>query len=404
MKTINKTIGLLGLALTIAACQKMDDYKKFTKDGEVVYPAKIDSLRIRSGNGRVQVSGALNADPRVVRYRVFWNSKLDSVDVPVTRTGGVDSVKYTINNLPEGPISFEVRTYDAQGNVSVPMNLVGNVYGPRYISSLNGRNMLGVTYVPYFVTNVKFQDISTASEVVAIQFKYTHMDNTIHDTVVVAKSKDQVIGLNLLKPTTSFQYRTVNMPDPYSIDRYYTPYITVNTSSEISGVVLKNYAQPMTASAYDNKRWGTLAEWTTNDAMRNHPVKDNNGNVIAPPVGGYASDDGGVMNIETGWGDAKSITNGKIYQTVTLPAGRYAFECELADNNDNGDPNAYLVATIGNEISNLENLSSAIGSTRVKNKRFEFVLGAKTTLSLGLAVTFGDYKYMKIRSLKLFTL
>jgi hypothetical protein len=393
MKSINKIIGMLGLALTIASCQKKDEYKKFTEGGEIVYPAKIDSLRILSGNGRVKVSGALNADPKVVRFRVFWNSKLDSVDVQVNRTGGVDSVNYIIGNLQEGPMSFEVRTYDSEGHVSVPMNAVGNIYGERYRSALNNRAILSTEFNTQGEAKLKFQDITIESGTVGMQIRYKHKDNTTHDTVIVAQLKDQVVTLPKFNgnPIT---YRVINKPDPTSIDKFYSNYETLSLKGEVSSIYLKNYAQPMNRSAYDNNRWGTLSDWTTNAAMKNH----------TGGVGGYASDDGGVINVETGWNDALRITNGKIYQTVTLPAGKYAFESLLADNNDNGDPNAYIVATAGNEISNIENLSSAIGSTRVKNNRFEFVLSQTTTVSLGLVLTFEDYKYMKIRSLRLFIL
>jgi hypothetical protein len=393
MKNINKVIGILGLALVMAACQKKDDYKKFTEGGEVVYPAKIDSLKIYSGNLRVKVSGALNADPRVVKFRVFWNSKMDSIEVPVTRSGGVDSVNYILSGLEEGPINFEIRTYDAQGHISVPMNVVGNVYGERYRSSLNNRGILSTEFNPQGEAKLKFQDLNTGSSTIGMQIRYKHKDNTTHDTVIVAQAKDQVVTLPKFNGNP-IQYRIIDRPDRSSIDKFYSNYETLSLKAEISLVYLKNYAVPMNRSAYDNSRWGTLSDWTTNAAMKNHPGG----------VGGYASDDGGVVNVETGWGGASTITNGKIYQTITLPAGKYAFENDLSDNNFDGDPEAYTVATVGNEISNIENLSSALGSTRVKNKRFEFTLTQTTTLSIGLVVTFPEYRYMKIKYFKLFLL
>lgn len=391
MKNINKTIGILGLALTFIACQKQDDYKEFTKNGEVVYPAKIDSLRILSGNGRIQVSGALNPDPKVVGFRVFWNSKLDSADVPIKRTGGVDSVNYIISNLEEGPLSFEVRTYDSEGHISVPMNVVGNVYGERYRSALNNRAILSTEFNTQGEAKLKFQDISAASGTVGMQIRYKHLDNTTHDTVIVAQLKDQVVTLPKFK-SNPIEYRIINKPDASSIDKFYSNYETFSLKGEVSFIYLKNNIVPFRRSAYDNNRWGDLADWVTNNAMKNH-----NG------MGGYASDNDGIINIEAGWGSA-AITNGKIYQTVTLPPGRYSFTSELSDNNYDGNPPAYIVAAAGTGIPDVEQLGTALGSTAVRNNRFEFELKQTTVVSLGMVLSFNTDHYMKIRSLRLYAL
>lgn len=382
---------MLGLALIFAACQKQDDYKKFTENGEIVYPAKIDSLRILSGNGRVKVSGALNPDPRVVSFKVFWNGKLDSVEVPVKRTGGVDSVNYIIDHLEEGPLSFEVRTYDSEGHISVPMNIVGNVYGERYRSALNNRAILSTEFNTQGEAKLKFQDASNASGTVGMQIRYKHSDNTTHDTVVVAQLRDQIVTLPKFK-SNPIEYRIINRPEPGSIDKFYSNYETFSLKGEVSNIYLKNYMIPFQRSAYDNNRWGDLANWVTNSAMKNH-----NG------MGGYASDDNGVINIEAGWGSS-AITNGKIYQTVTLPPGRYSFTSELSDNNYDGNPPAYIVAASGIGIPDIANLGTAIGSTAVKNSRFEFELKETTLVSLGMVVSFNTDHYMKIRSLRLYAL
>lgn len=382
---------MLGLAFICSACQKQDDYKKFTENGEIVYPAKIDSLRILSGNGRVKVSGALNPDPRVVSFKVFWNSKQDSVEVPVKRTGGVDSVNYIIDHLEEGPLSFEVRTYDSEGHISVPMNIVGNVYGERYRSALNNRAILSTEFNTQGEAKLKFQDASNASGTVGMQIRYKHSDNTTHDTVVLAQLKDQIVTLPKFK-SNPIEYRIINRPEPGSIDKFYSNYETFSLKGEVSNIYLKNYMIPFQRSAYDNNRWGDLANWVTNSAMKNH-----NG------MGGYASDDNGVINIEAGWGSS-AITNGKIYQTVTLPPGKYSFTSELSDNNYDGNPPAYIVAASGTGIPDVDQLGSALGSTAVKNSRFEFELKQTTLVSLGMVLSFNTDHYMKIRSLRLYAL
>ena len=133
-------IGLLAflLAGVVASCKKMDDFKKFAAGGEIIYPATFDSLKVIAGNGRVMITGLLTGDPNVTKYRIFWNSGSDSMENTIVRKNGIDTLKQIITKLPEGPMTFTLRTYDNKGNISIPMTVTGNVYGPNYQTSVNG--------------------------------------------------------------------------------------------------------------------------------------------------------------------------------------------------------------------------------------------------------------------------
>ncbi|HVK49771.1 MAG TPA: DUF4998 domain-containing protein, partial [Pseudobacter sp.] len=87
-RTIQYTLLLL-LAFTLGtgACSKMDEeYKDFTKGGEIIYTGKVDSLKIFPGKNRFKLSWALVSDQRISKCRVFWNEGEDSITVPVQRT------------------------------------------------------------------------------------------------------------------------------------------------------------------------------------------------------------------------------------------------------------------------------------------------------------------------------
>ncbi|RYY23802.1 MAG: DUF5013 domain-containing protein [Chitinophagaceae bacterium] len=79
---------------------------------------------------------------------------------------------------------------------------------------------------------------------------------------------------------------------------------------------LKNPGNPFIAADKQpgQTRWGNLKDWTANEAARSHGG-----------FGGFSSDNSGTMNMESGWGSPQ-ILNGKIYQTVNLPAGDYYFD------------------------------------------------------------------------------
>src|SRR5690606_21470169 len=147
MKTNNLLyIIILLSSVVFSSCSKMDEYKQYVEDGEIVYPTKIDSLQILSGKNEVMVHGLVRLNRRMTSYRVFWNNRRDSIIVPVALTENVDTLKHVIKNLPEGTINFEIRSYDDKGHSSVPTYLVGNVYGDRFREGMFQRAILNYAF------------------------------------------------------------------------------------------------------------------------------------------------------------------------------------------------------------------------------------------------------------------
>src|SRR3546814_1834519 len=66
------------LALALFSCREADEYKMYMHDGEIIYPAKADSVLAYAGRGRVMLSW-IKTDPRVIRYVVYWNMETDSI-------------------------------------------------------------------------------------------------------------------------------------------------------------------------------------------------------------------------------------------------------------------------------------------------------------------------------------
>lgn len=132
---------LIGAA-ALAGCTKSDDYKKFQTKGELIYPGIVDFVKVFAGKNRVMVRGLITSDPNITRCRIFWNNRQDSIEIPISRTGGVDTVKAIINDLKEGAVSLELRTYDGSNNRSIPIFVVGNNYGTQYEQGVNNRSVI----------------------------------------------------------------------------------------------------------------------------------------------------------------------------------------------------------------------------------------------------------------------
>lgn len=120
------------------SCTKMDEYKKISGDKEIVYPGKITEVTVRSGDGRLVVAGLCNSDPKIVSCRIYWNLKAEYVDIPVDMSAGRFVVEKQIA-LSEGSYNFDIYTYDAQGNQSIPVNAMGKTYGELYKASITNR-------------------------------------------------------------------------------------------------------------------------------------------------------------------------------------------------------------------------------------------------------------------------
>jgi hypothetical protein len=379
------------LVLIMSACSKMDDYKaKYMQGGSITYPGVMDSVKILSGKNRVIVTGLFTSDPKIVKYRVFWNSKQDSIEVPVKRTAGVDSVKLSIPNLAEGTISFEIRTYDINNHISIPIRLGANVYGALYASGIVNRGIVKSEFQKDNSATVTWADVSSDAGVVAMQIKYTNILGVAKDTLVKSASRFFVCSLPKFKAGNKFSYRTAYLPIATAIDTFYTAYQDQAVVADITSLYLKNYKQPFTALASTN-RFRTPTDWTVTAPVFNHSG-----------IGGWGSDDGTVLCIESGWG-APSVLNGKMYQTVTLPAGNYAFTITLGNNGNYGT--VYLVAALGNTLPDVGNVpTQALAYTTLGNKTFKFSLTQTTQISLGFVVNMTGDGYWRVKEVNLSSL
>lgn len=220
---------LAGVCIT-AACKKMDStYEQYIVKGGIEYPGAAKSAVVRSGNKRAKVVWARGTDPKIVKAKIFWNNFTDSVEVPIT--ADQDTISYTFSDLAENFYSFTIRTYDAKGNTSVPVEVSGNVYGDRYQARvlerpvkapmLNNANLLKIEWTP----------ADTIAGAFATDVEYT---NNLNVTKTVRfKAKEINTEISDYKAGTSFKYRTLYLPDSLAIDTFYTGYL-VNTKYRVN--------------------------------------------------------------------------------------------------------------------------------------------------------------------------
>jgi hypothetical protein len=223
--------GLVLLAgVLLFSCGKMDDtYDDFIRNGEIIYPAKVQDVKTFPGNNRIDLSMILTSDPKITAVKVFWNNGKDSATQQVTRTSGVDTVKFALTNIPEGAYTFNIYTYDKDGNRSVKSDVIGNVYGSRYTTSLYNRSIKSATYLAGSQARVVW--FGAANQMIGQHIRYTDslgvMRNVIEPLYLPngITPKDTTL-LTVFKKGSAIEFRTLFKPEPSSIDTFYSNFET----------------------------------------------------------------------------------------------------------------------------------------------------------------------------------
>ncbi|WP_164891144.1 DUF4998 domain-containing protein [Botryobacter ruber] len=370
---IGLAVVVLCCAVAMSSCSKWDDFKKYTKDGEIMYTGKMDSVKVYSGKGRVMLRGEFNADPKIKLTKIYWNDFRDSVEFHVDK-GSERAVFERTFDVDEGVKNFIIHNYDGSGNRSIAVNAVGTSYGSSYRRKINNRLISAVDFNENGATLTwEAMDLSTGPQ-------YTELEYELNGETknVIIPINETTVLLPELSAATTIRYRTIFKPEKTSIDTFAVAF----RSREIKPVPkLKNSKVPFVAAAR-NGRWGTLADWITNDAAKIHGGH-----------GGWDEWNGNIFNLESGWG-APAVTNGKIYQTLELEPGTYTFGIsDLRDTNLTVDDKAYLVVALGNTIPDVEQVATALGSVQVVQGKtllelqVTFTIRETSSVSMGYLTT-----------------
>jgi len=243
------TLLIITIVFGFISCGDMDEtYRHFWEDGEKVYPAPADSLKIFSGKNRVAMSWVVFGDPNIKKAKIYWNNNTDSLEIPFQSTGKNDSVYLVIDDLAEGTYSFDVFTFNNNGNKSVMRSVVGTVFGnsygssllPRYLqSAFHDNNILTVTW------GSPADETSTGSELYYKNSAGTLVKTIADNVSETTNVEDFVAELN---PTIT--YRTIYVP-PMSIDTFYSAMQTVQVKG--APIYLSKSGWVASASSFDSR-------------------------------------------------------------------------------------------------------------------------------------------------------
>lgn len=160
---------------------------------------------------------------------------------------------------------------------------------------------------------------------------------------------------------------------------------------DVTSRYMKNPGAPFKRSdKTSTSRFGLLEDWTVNAAVKN---------IDNFTKGGFDSYNGGAYMSMERWG-TPAIPNGKIYQAITLPKGKYQFEANFEYAGISNQ--AFLAVSEGSTFPNVENISTAIASSTYSAPRVPFQLTDQKEVSVGIVANLiNDFQGFRIRSVKL---
>ncbi|QKJ31044.1 DUF4998 domain-containing protein [Mucilaginibacter mali] len=228
---------MLGVTILTSCGKQTDVYKDFLAGGEKIYTGRADALSSYSGNGRVLLTWLLVSDPKITQCKVFWNNKRDSSVLAVKKTANTDTIRLTLNNLPEGAYTFQVYNYDNAGHTSIKSEVIGTVYGDTYAASIANRPINNAVYTATTKT-ATMNWFGVSPQAVKVEITYTDAttgkDVLLVDVPVLnpKRPSDPAAFINTTtlpnyKSGTPVKYRTGYRPDATAIDIFYTGYSTI---------------------------------------------------------------------------------------------------------------------------------------------------------------------------------
>jgi hypothetical protein len=301
-----------------------------------------------------------------------------------------------INGLTEGKQSVFLRTLDDEGNRSVPVEVLADVYGDQFVGALLPRP---IRNAELFDTDVKMLFFKGDTTITSTEIRYTDANSVNHTFVLL--STDSAVTLTDFPAGGTFEYRSWFMPDDLSIDSLPAAWVTTHAKENISALYLKNNKYPFEYSTYDGARYGTLKDWIENPAAK-----------TKGPGSIYGAFDNQHFGLNKSAAADVNVAHGKVYQTVTLPAGKYelVWTTEGGPSPDNtGTQPRFIVAAAGNDLPNADKVTAttALGYANFAGQttaRAPFTLTEEKMVSLGVVVNFStapqSFRASEIRLLK----
>jgi hypothetical protein len=250
---MKKVIYLIIIAFAagyFSSCKDMDGvYEEFLVPNGLKYPQKPDSLQVYAGYNKLRLTWLKAKDPGIVNARIYWNNYQDSIILESIPNSDIISVDIPVAD--ENTYTFYVKTFDADGNASIPAEASGAAYGENYVVGTTDRTIASAlrdeNHNGTVTWNAKTTDLAYS------EVRYTSSSGEAK--IVRVLPDESILICPDAKPGTLIEYRSVFLP-PKGVDYVEKEWITYENPFF--------YKYPRTA-------------WTAEAKEGNHPWDDGGG-------------------------------------------------------------------------------------------------------------------------------
>ena len=123
MKKLIYMIPAVAMMFGLASCDNMDELYKDQKVEYSIYSSKASGLAIQPGYQRATLTWNVPEDHVATGIQLSWDDGASVVKIDSLAT------TYLVEGLTSQTYTFEVRTFDAFGNLSLPISASAKVYG-----------------------------------------------------------------------------------------------------------------------------------------------------------------------------------------------------------------------------------------------------------------------------------
>lgn len=416
MKKIKLLVLCSIICLSYSCSGMLDGIQPFLDEGEAIYVGKLDSLKAFPGKNRIKIQGKMmygvNQVKCVISYRNPITLQPESKEFAVERQGPREEFEFLLDNLEEGQYDFSVVTYDLENNQSIPTEVSAYAYGERYQEALTKRIIRTISPEQTIGENEQIEwiarldwNISRGDGIIGCNLEYEQEDGSFK-TIYVPVDETVTI-LSGFKAGGIIRYNTEYQPEETSMDIFTTdkkeltlPQKSyVGITKDLTSIYIKNAGYPFTGHDVSNN-WGILDNWSWNDVIR---TKNGAGGA------GFATYQGGIIQFETTKWWEGTYENGKVWQTINLPEGKYEVRIEV-NNCHGGNHNIRFGVVKGTELPDNNSLQETALSWFEFDNGYRtetvpaFKLDEPTTITLGWVVSFFEtQKNIEFKSIRLWS-
>ena len=223
---------LCGLLIVGAmSCSRMNDlHDQYLKDGEIIYTGKVDSAKVLAGENRL-VLRYYTSDPKAKNLLIYWNLRTEQKQVEIPDKNIEDPVDVDMD-MEEGTYFFELFTMNENmQNLSVPCNVEGNVYGSIFQGSLLNRNIISVVRRSED-RKVLIRWYGVDPKAIGCEIKYLNQNGVVVDDFVASANEFVTEIPDVSEEAEYIEYRTVYLPEPDALDKFYSAFRRVDVEKE----------------------------------------------------------------------------------------------------------------------------------------------------------------------------